>query len=104
MTIATDNALLPARISARNITGVDEVRQPVRRLRVLLLKPYQKVVAGIQSPPLGLLYLTSSIREKFNHNIDIRVVDMKVAEMSDQDLVPTLQSFQPDVIGFSALN
>jgi anaerobic magnesium-protoporphyrin IX monomethyl ester cyclase len=104
MTISSENAVVPDRISARNISGVNDVRQPVRRLKVLLLKPYQKVVAGIQSPPLGLLYLTSTIREKFNNQIDIRVVDMKVAEMSAQDLLPTLESFQPDVVGFSALN
>ena len=110
MTISSDNAIavmdhIPAHNIVHDVVSPAAVaHKPVRRLRVLLLKPYQKVVAGIQSPPLGLLYLTSTIREKFNSEIDIRVIDMKVAEMSAQDLVPTLESFQPDVIGFSALN
>lgn len=75
-----------------------------RKLKVLLLKPYQKVVAAIQSPPLGLLYLIASLRERFGEDIDIQLIDMKVAAMSDQALMPFLRSFQPDVIGFSALN
>ena len=110
MAISSDNIIavmdhIPARNISNDVSNAATITlKPVRRLRILLLKPYQKVVAGIQSPPLGLLYLTSTIREKFNTEIDIRVVDMKVAEMSAQDLVPTLHSFQPDVIGFSALN
>lgn len=106
MTIPAVTTVSPDRIPARNVSGGDSALRPSRRLRVLLLKPYQPVVASIQSPPLGLLYLVSSIREKFSGagEIDIRVVDMKVAEMSERDLVPELQSFRPDVIGFSALN
>lgn len=108
MSITAVNSSTSDRIPARNLATAgagDGALQPVRCLRVLLLKPYQHVVASIQSPPLGLLYLVSTIREKFRGvEIDMRVVDMKVAEMSDSDLVPTLQSFQPDVIGFSALN
>ncbi len=106
MTIAAVSTQTPDRIPARNVSAGEGVLLPVRKLRVLLLKPYQKVVASIQSPPLGLLYLTSTIREKFSGagEIEIRLIDMKVAEMSDADLVPTLQSFKPDVIGFSALN
>lgn len=102
MHIPADHVPASNRIPAREI--VQEFSAPVRRLKILLLKPYQKVVASIQSPPLGLLYLTSSIREKFNNAIDIRVMDLKVAEMSDQDLLLVLRTFQPDVIGFSALN
>lgn len=75
-----------------------------RRLRVLLLKPYQPVVAALQSPPLGLLYLTSALRERFQGHIDIRVIDMKVAGMRPSELLPVLQEFQPDVVGMSALN
>ncbi len=73
-------------------------------LKVLLLKPYQPVVAAIQSPPLGLLYLLSSMRQRLGAAIDVKLIDMKVAAMSAEELLPTLQNFQPDVIGFSALN
>ena len=104
MTMPTDNTFASNRIPVHHVDGIAAVFRPVKRLKVLLLKPYQKVVASIQSPPLGLLYLTSSIREKFNNEIEIHVIDMKVAEMSVQDLLPTLKSIKPDVIGFSALN
>lgn len=104
MTIAAATPVAPLRIPARNIGEADGSVHPRRRLRVLLLKPYQHVVALIHSPPLGLLYLVSAIRERFGSDIDIKVIDMKVAEMSADDLVPELQAFRPDVIGFSALN
>lgn len=76
----------------------------LRRLRILLLKPYQPIPAAIQSPPLGLLYLTASIRERFGHHVDIRVIDMKVEQILAEDIVPILREFQPDVVGLSALN
>lgn len=101
MTIISDTTVSANLVASdRSATGI-----PVRCLRILLLKPYQKVVASIQSPPLGLLYLVSTIREKFaGFPVEIKLIDMKVAEMSHQDLLPTLQTFRPDVIGFSALN
>lgn len=100
MVIATDAAAAVPFVPTHPVNEVGSLR----RLNVLLLKPYQKVVAAIQSPPLGLLYLTSSLRERFGDDITIKMIDMKVAEMSVEDLLPLLREFQPDVIGFSALN
>lgn len=102
MVIATD--ALPVLDAVCSESNAVIFAAPPRCLNVLLLKPYQKVVAAIQSPPLGLLYLVASLRERFGDHINIKVVDMKVMGMSAQDILPTLQSFQPDVIGFSALN
>ncbi|MEZ5538537.1 MAG: radical SAM protein [Pseudomonadales bacterium] len=74
------------------------------RLKVLLLKPYQKVVGAVQSPQMGILYLTSAIRERFQQHVDIRILDMKLEQMPAENLLPLLKEFQPDVVGMSALN
>ncbi len=76
----------------------------LRTLRILLLKPYQPINAPLQTPPLGLLYIVSSIREKLGPHAEIRIIDMKLHAMEPDSLQPVLKEFQPDVVGFSALN
>lgn len=84
-------------------SSVDEIKK-YPRLKVLLLKPYQKIVGAVQSPQMGILYLTSAIRERFHHYVDVRILDMKLERMHAPELLPLLQEFMPDVVGMSALN
>ncbi|MCC7515966.1 MAG: B12-binding domain-containing radical SAM protein [Pseudomonadales bacterium] len=76
----------------------------IRQLRILLLKPYQPIAVPTHSPPIGLLYLASSIRAKLGKHADVRVIDMKLHHMPVEAIDPILHEFQPDVVGFSALN
>jgi len=73
-------------------------------IRVLLVKPYRATVATVCQPPLGLLYLASSLRERVD-NIEIDLVDMRLTEKTPSDLVADLQrSHGYDLVGVSALN
>ena len=47
-------------------------------LRVLLLKPYQETRLPIACPPLGLLYLASTLRQTFGSDVEVRVVDLSI--------------------------
>lgn len=76
----------------------------VRKMRVLLLKPFQYINAPLQAPPLGLLYIASSLRAKLGEHVDIRIIDMKLHRMEPEAILPILREFEPDVVGFSALN
>lgn len=76
----------------------------VRKLRVLLLKPFQQIGVPLQAPPLGLLYITSNIRKRLGKYADVRIIDMKLHNMEPQSIVQVLEEYQPDVVGFSALN
>lgn len=78
--------------------------QSLPRLKVLLLKPYQKIVGAVQSPQMGILYLTSAIRARFQQHVDVKILDMKLEQMPASELLPLLQEFKPDVVGMSALN
>jgi radical SAM superfamily enzyme YgiQ (UPF0313 family) len=76
-----------------------------RPLRVLLLKPYQhEPNLMTYSPPLGLMTLVSTLRQKFGEAIDVRMFDMKIRNLSPEAVIQQLEEFRPDVIGLSAMN
>ncbi len=81
-----------------------ELRRPNRPWRVVLLKPYQEVPGLVASPPLGILYLVSAIREQFGDTVDIQVLDMKSRVLDPEWLDEPLRGYRPDVVGVSALN
>lgn len=72
--------------------------------RILLLKPYQDAPTLLFSPPLGLLYLVSALRQKFGSALVVDMVDMKLHRQSPEWLMEKLVAFKPDIVGVSALN
>lgn len=73
-------------------------------LRVLLIKPYQPVTLPIASPPLGILYLASTLRNQFGDRVEVRVNDHWLDKRRYGDMQQELEEFQPHVVGLSALN
>lgn len=73
-------------------------------MRILLLKPYQPVHGWLAAPPLGLLYLASSLRQRFGSSVEFQIVDMKSRKLPPQWLEERLPELRPDVVGVSALN
>lgn len=76
-------------------------RPPVR---VLLLKCYRPTTSDIVSPPLGLLYLAASLRDRLGEAVDVRVVDRGLTRARWGSAAKLVEDFQPDVMGISALN
>lgn len=76
-------------------------REPIR---VLLVKPFQPARAPVASPPLGLLYLVSTLRQRFGAGVDVRLLDLMVERKRFFEARSLVQSFQPHVVGLSALN
>ena len=105
MNLSHTEVFTPTSLIARDSdAAVNEDMEDVRKIKILLVKPYQKVTAGVQSPQLGILTLTSCIRDRFRGNVDVRILDMKLEQMEAEGLIPLLKTFNPDVIGMSALN
>ncbi|MBX7166790.1 MAG: B12-binding domain-containing radical SAM protein [Pirellulales bacterium] len=73
-------------------------------IRVLLVKCYRPTTSDIVSPPLGLLYLAASLRRQFGDDVKIRVVDRGLSRARWDTAAALAEDFQPDVVGFSALN
>lgn len=72
-------------------------------IRILFIKPYRASVATVCTPPLGLLYLASSLREQIG-NVHIDLVDMRLAEETPEKLVKSRNIGDYDIVGVSALN
>ena len=73
-------------------------------LRVLLVKPYQPTYMRIASPPLGLLYLASTLRQMFGDDVEVRLIDLQVDQLRYFDAREVMKEFRPHVVGLSALN
>ena len=72
-------------------------------LRILLVKPYQPSIITICQPPLGLLYLTSYLREQLEE-VHVEVFDMRLEELSAHELAHQVDIGSFDLVGISALN
>jgi anaerobic magnesium-protoporphyrin IX monomethyl ester cyclase len=56
------------------------------------------------SPPLGCMLLASAVRKWIDPNIEMKIIDLNSKKMSTKDLAQVFQTFQPDLVGFSALS
>lgn len=68
--------------------------------RILLIRTAKKE-EGV-SPPLGLLYIASSIRESWK-NVEVKIIDLGVENMSIDDVGNNIREFDPDILGLSTL-
>ena len=71
-------------------------------MRVCLVSPPYisavKSVVGVSSPPLGLAYLASMVRDEY----DVRIIDSNVFGYSLDDVRRELKNFYPDVVGITS--
>ena len=67
-----------------------------RKIKLFLINPDYLLYA---SPPLGLAYLASYLREKIP-NLDIKIIDQK----SHSQILRILAKESPDIIGLSAVS
>lgn len=75
-----------------------------RPLRVLLLKPYQPKYVDTCMPPLGLLYLASTLRQRFGAEVDVQLRDLYLTRTRYRGVEALVEELRPDVVGLSALN
>ncbi|MCL7387226.1 MAG: B12-binding domain-containing radical SAM protein [Thaumarchaeota archaeon] len=72
-------------------------------LRVCLVSPpYMsavKYVVGVSSPPLGLAYLASMIRDEH----EVKIIDSNVLNYSFDDVRREMKNFDPDVVGITSV-
>jgi radical SAM superfamily enzyme YgiQ (UPF0313 family) len=73
--------------------------------KILLIKPNiaeaPKAIPA-NNPPMGLMYLASYLKN-FDHDRNIRIIDMTMEELTPDDIEPILADFQPDICGISCL-
>lgn len=71
-------------------------------MKILLIKARSLVskVSGI-TPPMGLMYLASSLRSRLG--ADVRILDLAFADRQDRLVRDTVAKERPDLVGISAL-
>jgi radical SAM superfamily enzyme YgiQ (UPF0313 family) len=68
----------------------------------LISPPYNsavKSVVGVSSPPLGLAYIASVLKQ--NH--EVKIIDSNVLNYTISDVERELRSFNPDVVGITSV-
>ena len=70
-----------------------------RNIKVLLVKPYQATPTVAESPPLGLLCLSASLKEAFGSRVTVKVLDMKLYRDKPESIVDSLRHFDADIVG-----
>jgi len=70
-------------------------------VNVLLIQPYTGI-SQCNSPPVGLLYLASSLVSKGGDTV--KVIDLRVDKASIQSRFQEILDFKPDVVGVTAMS
>lgn len=68
--------------------------------KIFLIKPFKLTYPFVVSPPLGLMYLASVLRNKGHQ---IKIVDMRLDRLKPEDVLKQFKDFQPDIVGFSTI-
>lgn len=73
-------------------------------MKILFLNPLdENNCARIVVQPIGLMYLASALRTQFDHH-EIKILDMKLHFMTNEDAIREIKEFSPDVIGIRTLS
>jgi len=75
----------------------------MKRLRVILVNVgHRTSTCPAHTPPLGLLYIASYLRQ--HRNVDIRVIDQRGENAACGSVLERVRSFAPDIVGFRCLS
>lgn len=66
------------------------------------MRTFVRLAGGGPVPPLGLLYLASSVRERLGGQVEVRVVDTGLS--GEDGVVRMLEAWDPDIVGFGAMS
>ena len=79
----------------------DTNKQSYHPIKLLLVRTYKQLMGGGPIPPLGLLYLTSVVKQRFGDHYDIRIVD--TGSMGVRGALAEMVRFGPDIVGLSGM-
>ncbi|MEM2842109.1 MAG: cobalamin-dependent protein, partial [Thermoproteota archaeon] len=72
--------------------GIPEIKKPSYNSEV-------KSVVGVSSPPLGLAYIASMLRQ--NH--EVKIIDSNILNYTLEDVKREMRSFNPDIVGITSV-
>jgi len=72
--------------------------------KILLIRTYAPVTHRALCPPMGLMYIASTLRKSLSGKRKVLIVDMRLKPMTLQDIRVEMEGFEPDMIGISSLS
>ena len=73
-------------------------------MKILFIKPYwNSTSANLASPPLGLLYISSSVKQRFPET-ETKLLDLRFKRNSSKAVQDVVEDWQPDVVGILCLS
>src|SRR5215475_12517577 len=70
--------------------------------KILLVKPFQPAVCTGMSPPLGILYLASTLREQLGERVSVTALDARLYSLRPDEIAHAARD--ADIVGISAEN
>lgn len=70
--------------------------------KILLVKPFQPAVCTGMSPPLGILYLASSLRQHLGERVSVDALDARLYSLRPDEVAHAARD--ADIVGLSAEN
>jgi anaerobic magnesium-protoporphyrin IX monomethyl ester cyclase len=70
--------------------------------KVLLVKPFQPAVCTGMSPPLGILYLASTLRQQLGGRVSVEALDARLYSLRPDEVAHAARD--ADIVGISAEN
>lgn len=71
---------------------------------ILFIRTHKTISGGGPVPPLGILYLTSSIIRSFKDKYRIKIIDTGLLEEDISSVRSEIEEFKPSIVGFSTLS
>ena len=72
-------------------------------MKILFIKPLGKMLFKAAAPPLGLMYISSYLREYFKDDITIKIIDNRLYEYNEEQLYECIRDFEPSIVGLSSI-
>jgi len=70
-------------------------------MKIFLINPRSNYI--VKSPPLGLISLAAFARSKIP-NVEIRILDAHLEEMSEEELLKEVSVYSPDIVGIYTIS
>ncbi len=71
---------------------------------MLVRTDLENYVLNAIDPPLGILSLSSMVKQEFGDKVEVRVKDLRIKKENETTFKRDLLEWQPDIVGFSSLS
>ena len=72
-------------------------------LKILFVKPQNKIILKLATPPLGIMYISSYLRQYLKEDIRIKIIDNRLYGYNEEQLCQRIKEYNPSIVGISSI-